>query len=425
MDEKPRSPFTTRNLEQDGLVSKMGKKIQSLFSIRDSRQDGVNSGKEEALLVQLLKDIAPNKTLNDLLKPGPQHLVLEYEEWPPVKNPDPLLKWLLRTDISQQSTWDIDLRCREDVMGDMSLLSEVFAKLPNISKLHWRMSFPIPHNLVKLLESVHPQCHLYYNLSFRTYGDSEIRFAKKKVGDKNLDDLENLIAINGIFGTSTDALMNCAVLFCLKANIVYGGLYTGQHGYKIDFVHRVLESCPNIRELDIMIGHHGFKSALEIPQYALNFQDRNKKLLPLEILKLNGYGLEEKPNGDRWMEWEAENPERNILKFPWSMTSNSVIQSVGIPKIKQLGGVDTLCVKRHYSSLKPGEKMNLDVWLERMDWSHLHTLELVDPKPETLRRLEGSTLPSLRNVSFSGNYNVDFVVEFIEKSASPLKSISL
>jgi hypothetical protein len=78
-------------------------------------------------------------------------------------------------------------------------------------------------------------------------------------------------------------------------------------------------------------------------------------------------------------------------------------------------------VKRNTSRLKPGEKANLDLWLELMDWSRLQTLHLFYPSSETLRKLSGSTLPSLQHAVYSGKY----IVDFLAIPTSPLKSISL
>jgi hypothetical protein len=61
------------------------------------------------------------------------------------------------------------------------------------------------------------------------------------------------------------------------------------------------------------------------------------------------------------------------------------------------------------------------MWLELMDWSHLHTLHLFYPSLESLRKLSDSTLPSLQHVLYSGKY----IVDFLAITTSPLKSVSL
>jgi hypothetical protein len=138
-------------------------------------------------------------------------------------------------------------------------------------------------------------------------------------------------------------------------------------------------------------------------------------------LKLSGYGFEEKPNGNRWMEYEAEHPRTSILYFPWKHFPRPIIEKVEYERSRSLGGLQTYFVKRNTSRLKPREKTNLDMWLELLDWSHLHRLHLISPSSETLWKLCDSTLPSLQHVVYSGNY----IVDFLANTSSPLTSLSL
>jgi hypothetical protein len=95
------------------------------------------------------------------------------------------------------------------------------------------------------------------------------------------------------------------------------------------------------------------------------------------------------------MEYGPEHPQTSILYFPWKHFRGAIIEKVGYERIRSLGGLQTYIVKRNTSRLKPGEKANLDMWLELMDWSHLHRLHLISPPSEALRKLGGSTLLSL------------------------------
>jgi hypothetical protein len=62
-----------------------------------------------------------------------------------------------------------------------------------------------------------------------------------------------------------------------------------------------------------------------------------------------------------------------------------------------------------------------------MDWSHLNTLSISRPTPETLRKLSGDTLPGLTNAIFETAYQeaVTPILEFLSNTSSPLKSITI
>jgi hypothetical protein len=140
---------------------------------------------------------------------------------------------------------------------------------------------------------------------------------------------------------------------------------------------------------------------------------------------LSGYGFDGKPDGNNWMEYEAEHPQNEILYFPWKYLPQSIIDKVGYERIRSLGGLETYFVNRETSKLKPGEKTNLDMWLELMDWSHLHTLHLTAPSSDTLQKLSGNILPSLQQVAFRQVNTGNSIVNFLANTSSPLKSISL
>jgi hypothetical protein len=59
-----------------------------------------------------------------------------------------------------------------------------------------------------------------------------------------------------------------------------------------------------------------------------------------------------------------------------------------------------------------------------MDWSHLHTLKIKDATTKDLESVEGDTLPSLRNVQFSGYYaHHHAILDFIGNNSFTLESI--
>jgi hypothetical protein len=56
------------------------------------------------------------------------------------------------------------------------------------------------------------------------------------------------------------------------------------------------------------------------------------------------------------MEYEAEDPQNDILYFPWKHLPQSIIDKVGYERIQQVGGLQLYSPKLDTSNLKPGEK---------------------------------------------------------------------
>jgi hypothetical protein len=215
--------------------------------------------------------------------------------------------------------------------------------------------------------------------------------------------------------------MHSPILYSIKRQAENGGYISTA---KMDYIQKLLTTCPNIRELNLRLSWGGC-DAESGQLYAFNFTDTTVRLPPLEVLDLQQYDLEGKPNGQKWMEWEANRPQDNILNFPWNRVPQSIIDWVGYPKIESWGGLQRGFVKRDTSPLKPGEKTNLDAWKEVMDWTHLHTLKLCNMSPSALSKLQGDVLPSLKNLEISGSWRdcPATYIDFINNS-SPLQSLS-
>jgi hypothetical protein len=123
------------------------------------------------------------------------------------------------------------------------------------------------------------------------------------------------------------------------------------------------------------------------------------------------------------MEWKT-GPDK--LRWPLNEIPPPVIEFLGYPLIHSIGG---LVEGDQYQSPvawdKTEEETNLDLWLELMDWTHLHTLKIQHPSTQ-LRKLEGGVLPSLRHVSFGsgGRCCMQDIRSFLV-NVSALESLSL
>lgn len=168
-------------------------------------------------------------------------------------------------------------------------------------------------------------------------------------------------------------------------------------------------------ELDLHVSWSGCEVSFNQP-FAFNFTRSKNNFPPLTSLRLDGYTLGAKVDGDVWREWEVN----AILQWPWDKLPKRIIDWVGMERIRDMGGVMDNFVKRDYSEKTP---INLDAWLGRMDWSHLKTLKLKTASPEVLHKL-APVLTSLTSFSIEHGRG-EAARAFITNAQRPLESISI
>ena len=402
-----------------------GDSAPQLSQIKDNRENGISFAAKQARISVYLKDTYEGKKLDEFSLPGIQLLKLEYGETSRSKASDFFLQVLETLDISDESTWVVDITRSGVWPEDRALLSRVLHKLPSITTLFWREGEPIPLAMVQFLETSHPNCKLYYEMDFGYWAPADGSMRRHRRSRRNPIDEDVLESEERNAQLARQSVLNSTVLYSFKAQVFNGG--RERDTSKMDLILRILTTCPNIKELDTFVSEGGGCVTYDKDDlYAFDFTSSDATLAPLESLTLNGYMLHEKPNGLKWREWETEHPERHILNAPWKYLPDSAINYIGYPKIQSWGGLQTSFTKRDTSPLKPGTKTNIDHWLERMDWTHLRTLKIDDASTEDLRVFEGNVLPSLRHVEFSGYYTHHHaVLDFLSNSTFNLESIVL
>jgi hypothetical protein len=178
----------------------------------------------------------------------------------------------------------------------------------------------------------------------------------------------------------------------------------------LGLVWQLLTTCPNIRELDLTIGWSGSEVGAGQPHSFDFSSNRDARFPPLEVLKLNGYDLESTNN----KEW---------VKVPEHQNAFSEDKTKNYEYFWQL-----ILLKIEQES-KKSHRMNIEQWLDAMDWSKIHTLHLSDASPKVLQLLSEPPLPSLKHMFLSGTYR-DQPKEtaayegFLNSITSPLESIA-
>jgi len=278
-----------------------------------------------------------------------------------------------------------------EVSANWTLLAEAIGTAQDLAELHWESYGYMPRVVLSALETEQSDCKLYFSMSF--YEDS--------------------------FQPEHNNILGHPNLYALKTSIWYGGV-ANEHDMAL--VQQILETCPNLRKLDLSVSWGGCVIAWPQP-YAFDFTKSTKGFPPLSSLRLNGYRLDDKVNGGEWMEWESRNPPDVVIRWPWNLLSKTILDWIGMTRLRLIGGIDMQFVKRDSSPLPEMTPINLDAWLERMDWSHLTHLELDSASPTVLQKLA----PVLTNLtSFSVGYAVgEELREFIAGAQRPLELISI
>ena len=279
-------------------------------------------------------------------------------------------------------------------LHNLTTLSNFIDEIP-LSKLKWRASFPIPAIIFKKIE--HSNCRLYYELSSYSLRTSPREYVLEEFDSEVESEGHELAEISGREKVAREAelqsLINSSILYSVSADL-------DGDASDIDYVYRLLTTCTNIRELNLNFGGRDWGSCgCGGETHAFNFSNNNTSLPPLEVLTLKQYHFDSATNGQRLMAWETE-PDR--LRWPWNKLPASIIQSVGYPWIRSIGGLMEGSSKQHPVRWdETTEETNLDSWMRLMDWTHLHTLHLQQPSSQ-LRKLEGSFLPNLKHISIDG-----------------------
>ena len=377
-------------MEQDNTLPR-------LLNTEDPRIDGISYEINRALVAEHLKATShtyrsegPHGSVwEDLMRPGTQHISLSYwDDWT-CSRTDNFLRILNDTDISKDSKWIIDARGMWGYQGNMTLLADVIRTLPAITEVHWNTLRFIPAIILETLQQSHPDCHLYYTIPLNAFSGDET--PRQFTFSRGLSNTEQDILLwmetqQVIQDTTPQSILGSKNLYSLKAHIDHKLLAPSE---KLDLVHRILLTCPNIRELELKIdiakcAYSDQTKRCENPSrnaiLAFDFTKYDGILPPLEVLKIEGY------------------------RFDFAVDGTHVDPEVNMPL----------------------EMANLNMWLRQMDWSHLHSLHLSNPLTQELK-LFIDTLPNLRHFRIDGgdlNHVRPRVVKYLAK-IPPLESLAI
>ena len=288
-------------------------------------------------------------------------------------------------------------------LGNWPLLQSFIESAPEIRTLHWESQHPIPSSILNALKRQHPACRLYYTIPFNFREDP---YDPAYSIDPDWDSYDGVdpgywnrkALLERRTTELLPSIINSTNLFSLKAEIEYN---VDDNFASLELLFQILATSTNLRELDLHLYSVG--DLLGSVPFAFEFlSNPSVRFPPLEVLRMRGYDLDERSGGGDI--WRYKNYDWNSNNYPPSERKEK------------------------------DERSNLDVWLEIMDWSHLHTLD-IRPTINILEKLHGPVLPSLRHLTFrysdwmEGSYRSEEVEKqissFVKETDLPLKRMNL
>ena len=385
-------------LLRSDLVPSLHSSAVKLSEMKDPRPDGISYERKAVILRKYLQQTYPNKSLADFSQSGLQKIYLTYSDHLSAEESETFCGLIISTPKSRDSDWEVEITGAHG-RANWTLLTGLIEALPSISTLKWTESAPIPARILTTIEAKHPTCRLYYSLSYRpNFRDPEA--FDLEFEDEN-DEKDVLRSPNDAKENGIESIMHSTALYSFKADI---DEYDSDAS-TINTFHRILSTCPNIRELDIDIARRsfGFYSKTTGPSRdnAFDFSTSNDSLPPLEVLTLRKYDLD---SGIKAQELAVYETEPDSLRWPWDQLPTSIVQSIGHRNFRFVGGfVKGAPIRRKVRWENTAEETNLDAWMRLMNWTQINTLNLDQPSSQ-LQKLEGGFLPNLKHVSFGANW---------------------
>ena len=291
-------------------------------------------------------------------------------------------------------------------LGNWATVTEVISRAENLEEIHWDSCKAITPEIVSTLDSRNGSVKLHYAPSFDGWDSYESNFISVRAVGQEPQHESRSEARESIIGSTS--------LSSIKANVIYGG----QTNIKdMNLMSRTLTSCPNLRELELNFRHRGCVFGGVTP-YAFDFTIAGP-IPPLEVVKLEHYHFGADLDGKDAYTAGNIDRERTFLRWPWNMIPYPILEYIPEYYIQEWDGVISLNYAPETHHLT-----NFDAWLSRMDWSHVHTLDLSyssPSTPETMARL-GKATTGLTTASFR---SVEHYLEFLNSRDQGLESLHL
>jgi hypothetical protein len=285
-------------------------------------------------------------------------------------------------------------------IANRTLALSVLSNVPNLAKVNWHINAYIPSLILRNLEEAHPALLLYYTIPF---GHDAV--------------YDPYVAQNTQVKERED-ILGSRILYSIKGSIGYGECHNPQD---MALVQSILMTCSNVKQLDLTVRWSGGCRVGKEQPYAFDFSSSSpfhgKRMASLESIKLEGYRLDNMLNGYRLGGQRTE----YTLTWPFSLLPIWIIHRIGYEDLHRVGFAHILIEEG-----KDADSTNIDGWLEHMDWTHVHTLDLDSMSADSIKKLQPvlTNLSSLK-IHYAGCCAATAWHELLNSTARPMTLLSL
>lgn len=176
-------------------------------------------------------------------------------------------------------------------------------------------------------------------------------------------------------------------------------------------VHKAMLRCSNVKSLFLrtrLVGCTGFPDRYSLPFSAIGW---DRYMSAPELLSLDGYHFDEP--GWRWWSWTERHGGPPGRRSPRSCCDWD-------DWLSPSGWMSW--ITSWIPPLPNNNKTNLELWLDAMDFSHIHTLHLNSTRPLTDKaaKLLSGRVPSLRTLLVEGAQAQEFILNLPRASLTDL-----
>ncbi|KAH8594107.1 hypothetical protein B0O99DRAFT_673250 [Bisporella sp. PMI_857] len=368
-----------------------------------------------SLLAFMFFTSAAASILSTVVKPSAmRHLKLDYSK-PEAANQTNDLARNLTEKASEESS---DVLKNTNILtidgyGSITNWTAVSSILDNIRRLdefHWNHNDAPPKNVLVALEGAHPDCKLFYELIFSNW-DPWLKDARPiQIIDEEPDKETRALAREELVGSNS--------LYSIKTSIEYGA---SPNTESMAHLQRLIENATNLRQLDLSLSHSGCLVSHGQPS-CFDFSTPETRFPPLKILKLSGYRFHGRIDGqDIWPTSRSRSQEH--LRWPWKYLPEKVITNLPFEIFTWMSLEDVGDTKQNDT---PNPMTNLEIWIEKMNWTALEELHVDSLSTRNLQLL-APFLRSLKSFSldWATSQQAALLPGFLNNTTQDLEAVSL
>ena len=302
-------------------------------------------------------------------------------------------------------------------LTNFTTLASSLGSIDRLDELHWLNNDPIPAAVINVLEDTHVSCKVFYDVKFSNWDRYDRTVSPiQSIGDEPHREVR---------AQTRNLIVGSRNLYSLTTHVGYG---PDPDPVSLRLVHQILTTCPNVRRLDLSVSHGGCVISDNQP-FAFDLSSDSKlaraSFPPLESLRLSGYSLDGPYQGEIWPP-SFTRVDRSQIKWPWHHLPAIVLEILPPP---WLYFMEKEYVREPYNHTCPtvfDQTLNVDGWIERMNFRKLNSLDVDYPSSTTLHKLR-PLLTNLTSLTIRGANTcaIDEIEAVLSDRPQPLRHLHL